>query len=563
MARRLALLIATYEYRDPGLRHLRAPEHDAQALADVLADPAVAGFHVSVLLNRPHWQVGEAISAFYRDRRRDDLTLLYFTGHGLKDDNGRLYLAMSNTLRDSLLFTGLSTEQIDEAMAGCVSRQKILILDCCYSGAYPAGQLTKGDDDVHTLERFQGRSRTVLTASDSTQYSFEGDRPQGEPPRSVFTQHLVAGLRDGSADLDGDGLITMDELYSYVHDRVVAEMPQQRPKRLDNVEGRTVIATNVNWTLPSYLRNAIDSPIAKDRLGVLDGLAHLYRIGSDTARETVCGELQHLAEDDSKQVSAAAVARLGELESPAEKSSAAEVPPAAPDPPAAEPAPSAAEPLPAGPVVNEAPEPAARPRNRRRRDLAVAVAVTLAVLGAVLPSQFTRLFSPDSLVPSSPGSRPASTSPSQAPARTVSSILKLVPSTINKDCTRLTDTLLQCDKGPPSHTLSVRYEIHPDRKALAKSLADKRETYESLDGPLRAGDCSTGTGHYGTFREGTRSWAYLCDRPDKDSGYTEMFWTDSELLASAHAGYYTETGDYNFDWHELARQWKGLRLNHS
>ncbi|UBU08909.1 hypothetical protein [Nonomuraea gerenzanensis] len=33
-----------------------------------------------------------------------------------------------------------------------------------------------------------------------------------------------------------------DELYGYVHDRVVEEMPQQRPKKQDNVEGRTVIA---------------------------------------------------------------------------------------------------------------------------------------------------------------------------------------------------------------------------------------------------------------------------------------------------------------------------------
>jgi hypothetical protein len=32
MARRLALLIATYDYQDAGLRRLTAPAHDAQAL---------------------------------------------------------------------------------------------------------------------------------------------------------------------------------------------------------------------------------------------------------------------------------------------------------------------------------------------------------------------------------------------------------------------------------------------------------------------------------------------------------------------------------------------------
>lgn len=56
------------------------------------------------------------IGEFYRDQRRDDLSVLYFTGHGLKDDYGRLYLAMANTRLDNLQFTGLSGNQISEAM---------------------------------------------------------------------------------------------------------------------------------------------------------------------------------------------------------------------------------------------------------------------------------------------------------------------------------------------------------------------------------------------------------------------------------------------------------------
>ncbi|MFJ2829304.1 PQQ-binding-like beta-propeller repeat protein [Streptomyces sp. NPDC087263] len=334
MGRRLALLIATYDYQDTGLRRLTAPAHDAEAFAAVLKDPDIAGFEVTTLINEPHHRVGEAIGDLYRDRRRDDLTLLYFTGHGLKDEDGRLYLATANTRRDSLLFTSLPAEQVDQAMSGSMSRQKVLILDCCYSGAFPAGRIAKADTDVHALERFQGRGRIVLTASDAAQYSFEGNQPHGEAAQSVFTRHLVAGLRDGSADLDGDGNITLDELYSYVHDRVVDEMPQQRPKKQDNVEGRIVIARNINWTLPSYLSNALGSPIATDRLAALDGLAHLHRIGNDNVRSHVREEIRRLADDDSRLVSAAAAARLRSLlpqppETPRE-------PPAGPVPDAAE-----------------------------------------------------------------------------------------------------------------------------------------------------------------------------------------------------------------------------------
>lgn len=311
MSRRLALLVATYEHEDPGLSRLTAPAHDAEALAQVLGDPAIAGFDVTVLVNEPHYRVGEAVGELFRDRSGDDLVLLYFTGHGLRDEDGRLYLAMRNTRPGSLLFTSLPAEQIDQAMNDCESRRKVLILDCCYSGAYPSGRLAKGDTTVHALSRFQGRGRTVLTASDATQYSYEGDRFSGTAVQSVFTRHLVTGLREGTADLDGDGDITLDELYRYVHDRVVEEMPQQRPKRRDDMEGRLAIARNTNWTLPAYLRNALTSPIAGDRLSALEGLDHLRRVGNALVRETVRREIQRLAGDDSRMVSGAAAELLG------------------------------------------------------------------------------------------------------------------------------------------------------------------------------------------------------------------------------------------------------------
>ncbi|WIM99576.1 caspase family protein [Actinoplanes oblitus] len=396
MGRRLALLVAAYDYADEGLRRLAAPAHDAEALAAVLRDPAIAGFEVTTLINEPHHRVGAAIGELCRDRRRDDLTLLYFTGHGLKDDDGRLYLATSDTRRDTLLFSAISAEQIDRALEGCASRRKVLILDCCYSGAFPAGRLAKADEGVHTLERFQGRGRTVLTASDATQYSFEGDRAYGSAMQSVFTRYLVEGLRDGTADLDGDGDITLDELYAYVHDRVVAEMPQQRPKKQDDVEGRIVIARNVNWALPGYLRHAIDSPIAADRLAVIDQLARLYRVGNGAVRDRVREEIEQLTRDDSRRVSAAAAERLREFDPapaappspPAEPPAPAppEADPPAPAPPEAESAPVAppsAEPEPVPlPATTPAPAPvegSPAPWYRRPGVIAAAAAVLVAV----------------------------------------------------------------------------------------------------------------------------------------------------------------------------------------
>src|SRR5215217_7538705 len=253
-----------------------------------------------MLVNQPHHVVGEAIADFYTGSRSDDLTLLYFTGHGLKDDEGRLYLAMRNTRRDALMFTSISADQLNDAMDASASRRKVLILDCCYSGAFPAGRTAKSDEGVQTLERFQGKGRAVLTASDATQYAFEGDDLRGTGTSSVFTRHLVEAISSGAADLDEDGDIALDELYSYVYDRVVAEVPQQRPKKQEDVDGRILIAHNVHWTLPGFLQHAVESPIAAQRLSAIPELDHLRQVGNDLVRATVADQLTVLAQDDSR-----------------------------------------------------------------------------------------------------------------------------------------------------------------------------------------------------------------------------------------------------------------------
>jgi hypothetical protein len=354
-AGRKALIVATYEHADAGLRRLTAPERDAESLAAVLEDPQIADFDVTMLVNQPHHVVGEAIADFYADARRDDLTLLYFTGHGVKDDEGRLYLAMTNTRRAALMFTAISAAQLNDAMDASPSRRKVLVLDCCYSGAFPAGRTAKADEGVQTLERFQGKGRAVLTASDATQYAFEGDDLSGSGTSSVFTRYLVEAIRSGAADLDEDGDIALDELYSYVRERVIAEMPQQRPKKQEDVDGRILIARNVHWTLPVHLRHAIESPIAAQRLSAVDGLAHLHRVGNAIVRETVARHLVELAEDDSRSVSTAATALLDRIR--------AGGPPASPPP---SPAPS--PPAPGKPAEQVAP-PSSRALEPEQRSL--------------------------------------------------------------------------------------------------------------------------------------------------------------------------------------------------
>jgi hypothetical protein len=240
--RRVALLIACDEYRDAQLRKLHAPSNDIKALSDVLQDPEIGAFEVATLLNEASYKVNEAIENFFSERARDDLLLLYFSGHGVKNDDGNLYFAASNTHCERLNTTATSARFVSEMMSESRSQRIALLLDCCYSGAF-AKNWTPKSPSVGIRDSFeQGRGRVVLTATDSIQFAFENPVASGEV-QSLFARHIVTGLRSGQVDRDGDGRVTLDELYDYVRERIRAEAPKQRPKKWAfDVEGKIYIA---------------------------------------------------------------------------------------------------------------------------------------------------------------------------------------------------------------------------------------------------------------------------------------------------------------------------------
>jgi len=197
-------------------------------------------------------------------------------------------------------------------MSDSRSRRQVLLLDCCYSGAFAR---TKSDKTVGIKEQLRGRGRVVLTSSNALQYSFEGDEIAGEGVRSVFTRVLVRGLETGKADRDEDGNVSLDELYEYVYDHIVDETPKQRPQKVATVEGKIIIARNPHWVikpaeLSPELQRAIENPLAGVRAGAVSTLERLLH-GSDeslslAARQT----LALLTDDDSRHVSTAAVRAL-------------------------------------------------------------------------------------------------------------------------------------------------------------------------------------------------------------------------------------------------------------
>src|ERR1051326_8680871 len=281
MSKKLALIVATSQYQDAALRQLVAPAQDAESLARVLGNSAIGGFQVQTLVNEPSHKVSLEIENFCDNRTHDDLLLLYFSCHGIKDADGQLYFATADTVlvqHNLRRATAVGANFVNQVMSRSRSRRQILLLDCCYSGAFKDGMLAKADSRVGVGEQFEGRGRVVLTASDALQYSFEGEQVQGEGARSVFTRMLVQGLETGEADLDRDGLYSLDEVYDYVYARVSDAQPEQKPMKMGYAEGRIFIGSNPRprpADLPPELQESLDDPRKWVRLGAVQELEKL------------------------------------------------------------------------------------------------------------------------------------------------------------------------------------------------------------------------------------------------------------------------------------------------
>jgi hypothetical protein len=315
-ARREALIVAADAYEDPKLRSLRAPARDAEALARVLGDPEVGDFRVSTSLNEPDHVVRRKLSEFFRNRTRDDLLLLHVACHGLKDEDGTLYFASSNTAVDHLEATAIPSEFVNNQMTKSRSRRVVLLLDCCFGGAFARGLVHRAGDSVEIKEEFEGQGRVVLTASRAMEYAFEGDNLEGDAQPSIFTSAVVHGLESGEADRDGDSRVSVDELYDYVYDRVRETTPNQTPSKWTfDVHGDLYLARSPfrepePAPLPVELRAAMESPFANVRAGAAEELAGLLA-GTDVGLAAAARiALEELVDDDSKRVSEAAAQAL-------------------------------------------------------------------------------------------------------------------------------------------------------------------------------------------------------------------------------------------------------------
>ena len=237
--RRIGILIGNSKFPEENkLDNLHYPLNDVDGLESVLSSKDRGAFdEIITLKEKPHHEVLQKLNIAFSSANKNDLVLLYYSGHGKVNNAGRLHLATVNTVLNALEATSISIGMIRELIDISPTKKIVIMLDCCFSGA-AGDEFLKGSVDDQLLLASKGRGTYIMTAATGIQVAKEKESDQ----HGTFTKHLIQGIQTGDADLDSSGDITMDELYSYVHEKVLAESHQEPMKWNLNVRGDLIIA---------------------------------------------------------------------------------------------------------------------------------------------------------------------------------------------------------------------------------------------------------------------------------------------------------------------------------
>ena len=164
-----------------------------------------------------------------RSAQRDDLVIIYLAGQGAPEVDSRgverdglaKYFLPSDVDAGDLYNTALPLRELQPIFDRIQAQRVILFLDSSYSGAAAGLTLASkkppgGTADDNFFERLsRSRGRVIFTSSRPSEIALEAP----DLGHGIFTYYLVEGLQ-GAADLNRDGIVSVQELYEYVEQQV-------------------------------------------------------------------------------------------------------------------------------------------------------------------------------------------------------------------------------------------------------------------------------------------------------------------------------------------------------
>jgi hypothetical protein len=300
--RGFAIVVTVDHYGSPNVGNL-GPRvlADGDAMVAILSDTDLCGYAAARITrlsgaNATCAGVLGTMHALASTVTPDDPVLFYFSGHG--DPPTATRQGSSLLPYDFDQVTGanvLTADALASAWGAVPSLRKLAIVDACYSGGLALAKAATGGRsrlDSQLLDRLaSGRGSVALSSSRLSETSLI----LGGDPTSLFTKHLVAGLR-GAAGHDGEGFIRVFDLFTYVAVSVRQEMPQQHPVYAAAHQEENFPVSYCSVPVRRKSRTLIGRPDVTDPRRMLDVFSALYPLGpiDQAVWERSGGELSRL-----------------------------------------------------------------------------------------------------------------------------------------------------------------------------------------------------------------------------------------------------------------------------
>jgi len=250
-----AAVIGINRYRNPNIS-LKYARDDAKAFADYLRNNMGLDDQHLFELYDDEASLREIRSMLGTKLRRkadspEDTVFIFYAGHGApledtvsKDGDGMTkYILPYDAELEDIYSSALPMDEIARIFSGIRAERVIFIADSCYSGGAGGRTILSQGHRANISDAFldriaqAGRGRIILTSSNANEVSQESDKLR----HGYFTYYLLEGLK-GKADLDGDRLIDVDEIYRYLNREVPNKTNgAQHPVKKGEAEGHVIV----------------------------------------------------------------------------------------------------------------------------------------------------------------------------------------------------------------------------------------------------------------------------------------------------------------------------------
>ena len=234
----LAIGVAAY----PGELALNFAGKDAQAIEKVFREKGglLRQVETKVLVDEQATRrnIMSGLNWLKQEMTQRDVGVIFFSGHGMKDEQGNFYLCPVDVDPKDLFATGVPGNQLRDFLAG-VPGKVITLLDACHAGSLAEEKRKSGgtltDDLVRELIN-EDCGVVVMCSSIGREVSLESN----EHRQGYFTVALTQGLA-GGADYDEDSVVDLKELDLFVTKEV---------KKLTGGRQHPVTKTPANFVPP-------------------------------------------------------------------------------------------------------------------------------------------------------------------------------------------------------------------------------------------------------------------------------------------------------------------------